>query len=215
MTPSKRKPASAAPPPGEIVRGRGRQLLLDSKHVRLLVRYPLPEEGQPGPTGADGAEFLLEWAAVATSALGTDPLCQRESSTSSRLDRPAWTDRFSGEQLAGNAQVVRGVPLDVLAVGVDELLHDAEHGPALIKQLLVSGSGGGSVSAMDSPAALTVPRFSKRATHALPSRRDGKRTAPAPRSNKSAAIVWVIARRLVVISCRSRCSTSCSTSSST
>jgi hypothetical protein len=41
--------------------------------------------GTTGPAGADGAEFLLEWAAVATSALGTDPLCQRESSTSSPL----------------------------------------------------------------------------------------------------------------------------------
>ena len=27
-------------------------------------------------------------------------------------DRPAWTDRFSGKQLAGNAPVVGGVPLD-------------------------------------------------------------------------------------------------------
>jgi len=34
---------------------------------------------------------------------------------------------------------------------------------------------------------------------------DGKRTAPTPPSIKSAAIVWVITRRLVVISCRSRC----------
>jgi hypothetical protein len=51
---------------------------------------------------------------------------------------------------------------------------------------LVSGSGGGSVSVMGSPAASTVPRFSKTATHARPSRRDGKRTALAPLSNKSA-----------------------------
>lgn len=36
------------------------------------------------------------------------------------------------------AQVIRRVPLDVRAVGVDELLHDSEHSPALIKQLLRS-----------------------------------------------------------------------------
>lgn len=49
---------------------------------------------------------------------------------------------------------------------------------------LRSGSGGGSVSAMGSPAKLAVPRPSKSATQALPSRRDGNRTAPAPRSKK-------------------------------
>jgi hypothetical protein len=43
----------------------------------------------------------------------------------------------SPPRTAGNARVVRRVPLDVRAVGVDELLHDAEHGPALIKQLLL------------------------------------------------------------------------------
>ena len=80
---------------------------------------------------------------------------------------------------------------------------------------LVSGSGGGSVSAMGSPARLAVPRPSNSATHALPSRREGKRTAPAPRSKRSAAIVCVMTRRLVVISCRSRCCRSCSSSSST
>ena len=32
-------------------------------------------------------------------------------------DRPAVTDRLRGEQLAGNAQVVRRVPLDARAVG--------------------------------------------------------------------------------------------------
>jgi hypothetical protein len=52
-------------------------------------------------------------------------------------DRPARIDRFSGQQLAGNAPVVCRVPLDALAVGVDEPLHDAEHGPALIKQVLL------------------------------------------------------------------------------
>ncbi len=80
---------------------------------------------------------------------------------------------------------------------------------------LVSGSGGGSVSAIRSPAKLAVPRPSKSATQALPSRRDGNRTAPAPRSKRPAAIVCVMARRLVVISCRSRCRRSCSSSSST
>jgi hypothetical protein len=62
---------------------------------------------------------------------------------------------------------------------------------------------------MGSPARLAVPRPSKRARQALPSRREGNRTAPTPRSNRSAAIVCVMARRLVVISCRSRCCRSC------
>jgi hypothetical protein len=39
--------------------------------------------------------------------------------------------------------------------------------------------------------------------------------ALAPRSNRSVAIVCVMARRLVVISCRSRCCMSCSSSSCT
>jgi hypothetical protein len=48
------------------------------------------------------------------------------------VDRPV-----GGEQFVGNAQVVRRVPLDVRAVAVDELLHDAEHGPALIKEVVL------------------------------------------------------------------------------
>ena len=52
-------------------------------------------------------------------------------------DRPASIDRFSGEQLAGNAQAVRRVPLDAPLVGRDEPRHDAEHGPALIEQQLL------------------------------------------------------------------------------
>jgi hypothetical protein len=49
-------------------------------------------------------------------------------------DCPLRTDRFSGEQLAGNAHVVVRVPFDVRAVGVDEPLLD-ERPPALANLL--------------------------------------------------------------------------------
>jgi hypothetical protein len=57
------------------------------------------------------------------------------------LDRPVWTDRFSGEQLAGNAPVIGGVPLDARLVGGNELVHGAEHGTALIKQVFLDLCG--------------------------------------------------------------------------
>jgi hypothetical protein len=57
------------------------------------------------------------------------------------LDRPASIDRFGGEQLAGNAEVVRRVPLDARAVGRQQPWHDAEHRVALIKQQLFDLSG--------------------------------------------------------------------------
>lgn len=49
-------------------------------------------------------------------------------------DRPAWTDRFSGKQLAGNAPVVGGVPLDARVAEGDQLRHDTQYGPASINQ---------------------------------------------------------------------------------
>jgi hypothetical protein len=61
-------------------------------------------------------------------------LSLRVTSTSSPLIAQARTDRFSGEQLAGNAPVILRVPLDGHVVERDEPRHDAEHGPASIKQ---------------------------------------------------------------------------------
>jgi hypothetical protein len=64
---------------------------------------------------------------------------------------------------------------------------------------VASDSGAGSISATTSSVPARVPRPSNRATQAPPSRREGNHAALAPRSNRSAAIVWVTTRRLVQI----------------
>lgn len=50
---------------------------------------------------------------------------------------PARTIRMRGYQLASNAPVVRGVPLNALSVPRDEPRHGTEDGPALLKQVLL------------------------------------------------------------------------------
>lgn len=79
------------------------------------------------------------------------------------------------------------------------------HGATTFRSAVV----GGSVSARISSASSSSPRPSNTATHGLPSRHDGKRIADAPSSKRSPAIACVTTRRLVVISCRSRCRMFC------
>jgi Mycobacterium 19 kDa lipoprotein antigen len=48
---------------------------------------------------------------------------------------PAVLDRFRGKQLASNSQMVFQIPLDAVAVRIDEPVHSAQYGSALIKQM--------------------------------------------------------------------------------
>jgi hypothetical protein len=74
-----------------------------------------------------GTRRLLLCPKIIHSSRATAPAGELDELTP---DRPAWTDRFSGEQIAGNASAVRRIPLDArVAVGLDEPRHDAEHGP--------------------------------------------------------------------------------------
>jgi len=50
------------------------------------------------------------------------------------FDSPAVVDWLDGKQFARDAEVVWGIPLDAVAVGVDQTRHRAEHSLALIEQ---------------------------------------------------------------------------------
>jgi len=76
---------------------------------------------------------------AAGSAVTSRAVCCRSAVSAGNLEdfpfyRRALAGRFSGEQLAGNAQVVGGVPCDAGAVQGDKPGHHPEHGLVLIMQ---------------------------------------------------------------------------------